>query len=97
MLRNKSENELDVNLYTYTPSSKHDTSIKYNVCQVHATRQKVQGTRYILNTRIIQLFKNRLLSKIDIAPNEIIRLRISNVFSINLNHLDLFSINIYSK
>ena len=56
MLRNKSENELDVNLYTYTLSSKHDTSIKYNVCQVHDTRQKVQGTRYILNTRIIQLF-----------------------------------------
>ena len=58
-----------MNLYTYTLSSKHDTSIRYNVCQVHGTRQKVQGTRYLLNTRIIQLFKNTLLSGIDIAPN----------------------------
>ena len=68
-----SENELYMNLYLYTLSSKHNTSIKYNVCQVHGTRQKVRGTRYILSTRIIQLFKNTLLSRIDIAPNSTIR------------------------
>ena len=92
-----SENELYMNLYIYTLSSKHNTSIKYNVCQVHGTRQKVQGARYILSTRMIQLFKSTLLSKIDIAPNETTRLLICNVFSINLNHLNLFSINIESK
>ena len=40
MLRNISEYELYMNPYIYTLSSKRNTSIKYNVCQV------VQGKKY---------------------------------------------------
>ena len=44
MLRNISENLLYMNICIYTLSAKHNTSIKYNICQVRGTRQKVQGS-----------------------------------------------------
>ena len=41
--------------------------------------EKVQGTRYIIDTKIIQLYKNTLLSKGDISPPETIRLLFANI------------------